>query len=144
MKAPLESRRILHSAGRTCLLDNPAEMNTKKKVNFRFQPNQGMTTTTTVFDKRKAKIQADLQSDERDLSPKGKPDDDIIDLLHLFNAHPNYVTTSSCSGRAVVYLDAANPDNNEQAKGKWLMNQHISLPPDLLRSHSFDEINAYL
>jgi tRNA wybutosine-synthesizing protein 3 len=99
-----------------------------------------------AFEGRKAKVLADLLSDEPDLSPKGKPDEDIVELLELLNAHPNYVTTSSCSGRAVVYLDAAKRDepDNEDSRGKWLMSSHGSLSPKLLQSPSMDDINACL
>jgi tRNA wybutosine-synthesizing protein 3 len=78
----------------------------------------------SIFEQRKAKILQGLESDELDLSPKGKPDDQIIELLELLNAHESYVTTSSCSGRAVVYLDAGKSGHDENSRGRWLMNSH--------------------
>ena len=83
-----------------------------------------------VFDQRKAKILEGLHSDEPDLSPKGKADDQILDLLALLNRHQNYVTTSSCSGRAVVYLDPGKNGQNEHDRGRWLMNHHTPLQGD--------------
>lgn len=41
----------------------------------------------------------------RDLSPKGSLDEPILDLIAFLNEHPNYVTTSSCSGRVSLYAD---------------------------------------
>jgi tRNA wybutosine-synthesizing protein 3 len=77
-----------------------------------------------VFIQRKTAILNDLDSDEPDLSPKGRPDDEVLELLELLNSHANYVSTSSCSGRAVVYLDADKNGQGEEARGRWLMNRH--------------------
>jgi tRNA(Phe) wybutosine-synthesizing methylase Tyw3 len=81
----------------------------------------------SIFDKRKAAILADLQSEDPDLSPKGRPDNEIIELLALLNSHPDFVSTSSCSGRAVVFLDADKTSSDEAARGRWLMNRHTPL-----------------
>ena len=40
-----------------------------------------------------------------DLSKKGSIDDQIIDLVKYINAKENYFTTSSCSGRIVVFSE---------------------------------------
>jgi len=85
------------------------------------------TALMSVFDQRKTRILQELESDVPDLSPKGRPDEQIIELLELLNAHQDYVTTSSCSGRAVVYLDADRDGHDEDARGRWLMNEHSSL-----------------
>lgn len=77
-----------------------------------------------VFVQRKTVILNNLGSDEPDLSPKGRPDDEVLDLLELINSHDDYVSTSSCSGRAVVFLDADKNGHGEEAKGRWLMNLH--------------------
>src|SRR5439155_12202901 len=77
-----------------------------------------------VFYQRKKRILGDLQSDETDLSPKGKPDDEILELLELINSQDNYVSTSSCSGRAVVFLDANRNGHGDDSKGRWLMSRH--------------------
>lgn len=43
-----------------------------------------------------------------DLSKKGSIDDQIIDVVKYINAKENYFTTSSCSGRIVVFSELAN------------------------------------
>lgn len=80
-----------------------------------------------VFDQRKKGILQGLQSDEPDLSPKGAPDTEILQLLQLINSHNDFVSTSSCSGRAVVFLDADKAAKGNDAKGRWLMNRHSPL-----------------
>jgi tRNA wybutosine-synthesizing protein 3 len=97
----------------------------------------------SIFDKRKAAILADLQSEDPDLSPKGRPDDEIIELLRLLNSHPHYVSTSSCSGRAVVFLDTDKTSSDEAARGRWLMNRHTPLD-DGIDSLNLDQLNAIL
>ena len=86
----------------------------------------------SVFDKRKAAILAELHSDGPDLSPKGQPDDEILELLALLNSHADFVSTSSCSGRAVVFLDADKTAlDEEDARGRWLMSRHTPLNDDI-------------
>src|SRR5271170_640960 len=80
-----------------------------------------------VFDQRKKGILQGLQSDEPDLSPKGAPDTEILELLELINSHNDFVSTSSCSGRAVVFLDADKTAKDDDARGRWLMNHHSPL-----------------
>jgi tRNA wybutosine-synthesizing protein 3 len=80
-----------------------------------------------VFDQRKRGILHGLQSDEPDLSPKGAPDAEILELLQLINSHSDFVSTSSCSGRAVVFLDADKAAKGSDTKGRWLMNRHSPL-----------------
>ena len=77
-----------------------------------------------IFDERKKRLLEGLQSEEPDLSPKGKPDEEILELITLINAQEDYVTTSSCSGRAVVFLDADKSLEDERGKGRWLMTSH--------------------
>jgi Methyltransferase TYW3 len=90
------------------------------------------TLLMTVFDQRKKHILQDLESGEPDLSPKGKPDDEILELLELLNTHEDYVSTSSCSGRAVVYLDGNKHGEGEESRGRWLMNRHKPFEAELL------------
>jgi tRNA wybutosine-synthesizing protein 3 len=82
-----------------------------------------------LFDQRKKKILENLDSHEPDLSPKGSPDAQILDLLELINSHEDYVTTSSCSGRVAVFVDGAKTIKEE--KGHWLMTSHT--PFDIIR-----------
>ena len=81
----------------------------------------------TVFDERRKRILQCLKSDEPDLSPKGAPDAEILELLALINSHNDFVSTSSCSGRAVVFLDSDKTANDDDSKGRWLMNRHSPL-----------------
>ena len=97
----------------------------------------------SIFEKRKAAILADLQSDDPDLSPKGRPDDEILGLLTLLNSHPDFVSTSSCSGRAVVFLDADKTSSEEAARGRWLMNRHTPLEGGF-EGLSLEQLNAFL
>ena len=85
-----------------------------------------------VFDQRKRRILEDLQSDEPDLSPKGRPDDEILELLELINSNEDYVSTSSCSGRAVVFLDGDRNGQGQEAQGRWLMTRHTRFGEELL------------
>lgn len=58
------------------------------------------------FDRKKEQILHDLENPEvTDLSPKGSVDCRILPIMETINSHPDYVTTSSCSGRIAVYCD---------------------------------------
>jgi tRNA wybutosine-synthesizing protein 3 len=96
-----------------------------------------------VFEQRKKRILEELQSDEPDLSPKGKPDEEILALLELINSHEDYVSTSSCSGRAVVFLDADKSGTGEEAQGRWLMTRHTQFEKGL-ESSTTKELYATL
>ena len=58
---------------------------------------------TLGFYQRKQQILQDLHLGSNDFSPKGSLDTPIIDLVGLLNRSPDYVTTSSCSGRVAIY-----------------------------------------
>ena len=63
-----------------------------------------------AFISKKAKILADLAGpidDYTDASPKGSIDIPIISLITEINRLPQFVTTSSCSGRISVYLEGS-------------------------------------
>jgi tRNA wybutosine-synthesizing protein 3 len=64
------------------------------------------------FVARKAKIMTAI-----DKSPKGSFDAPILDMLAMINRHPNYVTTSSCSGRISLFRNNAI-SNAARAGGK--------------------------
>ncbi|KAK9477407.1 tRNA wybutosine-synthesizing protein [Lipomyces japonicus] len=61
---------------------------------------------SSSFVERKRQILADLASPGPDLSPKGRPDDQILPVLELINSHEQLVTTSSCAGRVAVYVES--------------------------------------
>lgn len=81
-----------------------------------------------------------------DRSPKGSIDEPILPLLELVNAHPDWVSTSSCSGRIAVYAppaystldthgedteadDTADGEASSSGKGggTWLFVSHTAL-----------------
>lgn len=68
-----------------------------------------------AFIAKKAKILADLAGpidDYTDASPKGSVDTPIIPLITEINTLPQFVTTSSCSGRISVYLEGSKDDGH--------------------------------
>jgi tRNA wybutosine-synthesizing protein 3 len=86
-----------------------------------------------------------------DLSLKGEIDEAALPVLNIINSHPNYLSTSSCSGRIVFwadesYLETSNRSYNsissldndtdnhsthrssaKACSGKWLMVSHDKL-----------------
>lgn len=63
-----------------------------------------------LFQEKKAKIlaQLSLPPDEyTDLSPKGTVDEGLLDVIDEVNATEGFVTTSSCAGRASVFLEGS-------------------------------------
>ena len=52
--------------------------------------------------------------DKADLSRKGSVDADIKDLVAFINDQAAYYTTSSCSGRIVVYMEVKEVKMNWQ------------------------------
>ena len=89
-------------------------------------------TDGAAFDAAKASALANLRSLHSpaysDKSPKGSLDAPIVPLVTWLNAPGSgYVTTSSCSGRIVLYA---------QREGRWLLSNH--------RRTSAEEIEAAL
>ncbi|KAM1108590.1 hypothetical protein ACFX2B_005165 [Malus domestica] len=81
------------------------------------------------FEKRKAATLASLRSEETDKSPKGTVDAPIIPLLDAINSHPNYFTTSSCSGRISILSQPTHVTNQPKTKkkalgGTWIFISH--------------------
>ena len=62
----------------------------------------GDKSTRVLFDARK---QQALQ--QTDLSRKGSIDEYIRPLVECINANHDYVTTSSCSGRILIYSEVS-------------------------------------
>ena len=60
-------------------------------------------TGATAFDQCKSATLAKLSSGSEDKSPKGSLDAPIVDLVCCITDQPDFVTTSSCSGRIAVY-----------------------------------------
>ena len=59
-----------------------------------------------------------------DKSPKGSLDEPTAPLVHDINRHPDYVTTSSCSGRVALF--ATFGDAHDRG-GRWLLVQHATV-----------------
>lgn len=55
------------------------------------------------FQSDKARVLA-----KADLSRKGSVDEPIRELIHFINSQDSYYTTSSCSGRIVVFSEVCN------------------------------------
>lgn len=83
-----------------------------------------------------------LDPERRDKSPKGFIDAPILDLMHVINSHPDYYTTSSCSGRVALYCEGVEKDvelvgdpnaiEKTTKGGQWLYVSHDPIPiPDL-------------
>ncbi|KAG1700315.1 hypothetical protein DVH05_012116 [Phytophthora capsici] len=74
-----------------------------------------------------------------DKSPKGCIDEPIVDMIKTINAHPDYVTSSSCSGRIAVFCGEAAAGNGKEGGsdlitkgGKWLIAEHGTITFDQL------------
>jgi tRNA wybutosine-synthesizing protein 3 len=73
------------------------------------------------FDREKKDVMKKLASIDK--SRKGSVDADIRDLIDRINAHPDYYTTSSCSGR--IMLIDKGPGRKDLAK--WLLASHSTI-----------------
>ncbi|XP_060063397.1 tRNA wybutosine-synthesizing protein 3 homolog [Ylistrum balloti] len=76
-----------------------------------------------LFDRQKS-----LALNGVDLSRKGSIDEEIVPLVQHINNHDNFFTTSSCSGRIIVFddhIDEEKPGLKVKKKGcKWLYTSH--------------------
>lgn len=80
------------------------------------------------FDQKKGAILAEIASSDTDLLPKGTIDERCLPIMGVINAHPDMVTTLSCSGRVSVFLEG-NKAHAEQIgakgnEGRWLFVTH--------------------
>lgn len=87
-----------------------------------------------------------LDPERRDKSPKGFIDAPILDLMHVINQHPDFYTTSSCSGRVAVYCEGLEKDPEEMVDpnaitekttkgGTWLYVSHDPIAIPALDNH---------
>ena len=92
-----------------------------------------MSKQNSGFHTRKEQVVSSLveylDPERRDKSPKGFIDAPILDLMHVINQHPEYYTTSSCSGRVAVYCEGLEEgkelDVEKTTKGgTWLYVSH--------------------
>ena len=75
----------------------------------------------TLFDRQKAE-----KLRKNDLSRKGSVDAPIVDYLRALNAHPDYVSLSSCSGRIIIFV---NSDNLKKGC-TWILVKHEAVDVD--------------
>ncbi|XP_064645140.1 tRNA wybutosine-synthesizing protein 3 homolog [Lineus longissimus] len=74
-----------------------------------------------------------------DLSRKGSIDAPIVDLVTFINDRPNYFTTSSCSGRIVLFEESSPA----QKKGcRWLLVSHDSVDFNSLKKIIAEEVKG--
>ncbi len=76
---------------------------------------------TTLFDRQKAEKLSKV-----DLSRKGSVDAPIVEFLQKLNAHPDYVSLSSCSGRIIIFVGGDNIKKNCQ----WILVKHDQVSED--------------
>lgn len=74
---------------------------------------------TLSFDLSKRNAQSKL-----DKSPKGSIDAPILAFVLRLNSHPDYVTTSTCSGRIALFASAPGRG------GRWLLVEHRTVSLD--------------
>jgi tRNA wybutosine-synthesizing protein 3 len=104
------------------------------------EPN---TFLPSFADLRRKNLEA-LYGGGDDKSPKGYVDVAIQGLVDLINAHPSYVTLSSCSGRIAIFdpkessgedadqLDDGNDESTAGGKGRgeWILVSHEPIDPN--------------
>lgn len=79
-----------------------------------------------------------------DFSRKGCIDDPIKDLVQLINEDSEFVTTSSCSGRVILFCEDLTNGNHKKGC-KWLFTSHENIKEDdLLNSIDPKEGNNVL
>ncbi len=81
-----------------------------------------------VFDKQKKTYLDALY--KPDASKKGTVDKAISFLLDTINKHPDYYTTSSCSGRIMLIVDTKSKD---KSNAKWLFVSHDQIKQEELQ-----------
>ncbi|KAK3188377.1 hypothetical protein Dsin_027938 [Dipteronia sinensis] len=86
-----------------------------------------------LFEQRKAATLESLSSSITDKSPKGTLDEPIVPLINVINSHPDYFTTSSCSGRVSIFSHPANRPKG----GSWLYITHDLADADAILSLLF-------
>ncbi|KPA77565.1 hypothetical protein ABB37_06938 [Leptomonas pyrrhocoris] len=68
------------------------------------------------FVSHKSHILANLQSNACDLSPKGSVDAKCLPVMGLLNTQPDYITTSSCSGRIALFHSIGPHDGSAEIR----------------------------
>lgn len=106
-----------------------------KKRRNRLSP---ATRAAQAFPKQKQEVLEHIAS--CDLSPKGSVDVKCRPIIQLLNDHPDYVTTSSCSGRISLFHSQEDTKGEGESKRGgpgalgWLFVKHgIMLPEEMER-----------
>ena len=73
------------------------------------------------FDKQKS-----LSLSKLDISRKGLFDDHILDLILYINKLENYFTTSSCSGRIILF-DDSSPNDQGSSKASEVVVPEVGM-----------------
>lgn len=81
------------------------------------------------FQKQKQKYLTDIEAGN-DKSKKGCIDEEIKELVNKINTNPDYYTTSSCSGRILLYSTSEARKKNET---EWLFVSHTEVIADEIK-----------
>ncbi|CAF1010338.1 unnamed protein product [Rotaria sordida] len=65
-----------------------------------------------------------LSNDKEDLSRKHSIDDYIVNLINQINNHNDYYTSSSCSGRTIVFTSSPIVTSSTKSDCQWLYVTH--------------------
>jgi tRNA wybutosine-synthesizing protein 3 len=65
-----------------------------------------------------------LSNDKEDLSRKHSIDDYIVNLINQINSHEDYYTSSSCSGRTIVFTSTPIVTSSTKSDCQWLYVTH--------------------
>jgi tRNA wybutosine-synthesizing protein 3 len=65
-----------------------------------------------------------LSDNKEDLSRKHSIDDYIVDLINKINSHNDYYTSSSCSGRTIVFTSTPVVTSSSKSDCQWLYVTH--------------------
>ncbi|CAF2747525.1 unnamed protein product [Rotaria sp. Silwood2] len=65
-----------------------------------------------------------LSNDKEDLSRKHSIDDYIVNLINQINNHNDYYTSSSCSGRTIVFSSTPTVTSSTKSDCQWLYVTH--------------------
>lgn len=140
---------------RKALVLRPSSVYNRTLLRLKLAPENNYEMRQCVFSQKKVATLAALAKGV-DFSPKGSVDAPLLRLIDHFNAHPDYFTTSSCSGRVSIFScqrqtgplgavfkasagaqDATVP--SKSGEGGWLYVSHDPLPPDTLANMIFDK-----
>src|SRR5262245_39549957 len=88
------------------------------------------------FLQRKQHILHCLSVPSCDNSPKASVDTAALPIIALLNSHPHYVTTSSCSGRLVVFAEAIGASGEQDG---WLLVAHEEVEDQAFGALGFAE-----